>query len=365
VKITDLFIDEKVLDSPLVAELESRLGISGRVVSDAGTVFQFVSQAADPIQKGKEVLYLTKNKGSFIRECPGTRSYICCGYKILHIGTFCTMDCSYCILQVYFHPPVLQFFVNHPDMIHELQQEFAKPGISRIGTGEFTDSMIWEHSTALSSLLVPLFAGQTRAVLELKTKTTHIQRLKHLSHNRKTICAWSLNTERVIWEQERHTTSLNARLLAAEKCQSWGYPVAFHFDPIVLYDGCEAEYRHVIQQIFTRISADNIVWISIGTFRFIPELKSVIQRRFSDSTIVYGEFISGLDGKMRYFKPLRVAFYQKMVSWIRELAPDVLVYFCMESGEIWEKTMGFTPEKFGGLSRMLDVSAQKHCGLVE
>jgi spore photoproduct lyase len=363
-KITDLFIDEQVQDSPVAAEFESRLGISGRIVSDPAQVFQIVSDAADSIQKGKQVLYLTRNKSSFIRECPGTRSYLCCGYKILHIGTFCTMDCSYCILQVYFHPPLLQFFVNQQDMIRDIDREFAKPVISRIGTGEFTDSMIWEYGIPLSELLIPLFGAQSRAVLELKTKTTQIQRLKYLSHNRKTICAWSLNTERVIRDQERHTASLNARLQAAETCQSWGYPLAFHFDPVVLYEGCEAEYRHVIHRLFNRISADNIVWISIGTFRFIPELKTVIQKRFTDSTIVYGEFITGLDGKMRYFKPLRLNFYQKMVSWIRELAPNVLVYFCMESEDIWKRTMGFTPEKYGGLSRMLDLSAQKCCGLV-
>lgn len=362
-KISDLFIDAQVKHSPVVAQVQSRLGIAGQVISDPGQVFQVVSRAGDPIQKGKEVLYLTRNKGAFIRDCPGTRSYICCGYKILNIGTFCTMDCAYCILQVYFHPPLLQFFVNHEDMVSELAQEFVKPGISRIGTGEFTDSMIWEYGTNLSALLVPLFGGQSRAVLELKTKTTDIQRLKHLSHNRKTICAWSLNTERVIREQERNTASLDARLRAAQTCQSWGYPLAFHFDPLVLYKGCEEEYRRVIQKLFTRVSADNIVWISIGSFRFIPELKNIIQKRFSDSTLVYGEFITGLDGKMRYFKPLRLNLYKNIVSWIRELAPNVRVYFCMEDDEIWEKTMGFTPEKYGGLSKMLDMSAEEHCGL--
>jgi spore photoproduct lyase len=365
VKITDLIIDEQAKDFPVVADVQSRLGMTGRVISDPGQAYQEISQAMDPIQKGKEILYLTRNKGAFIRECPGTRFYTCCGYKILHIGTFCTMDCSYCILQAYFHPPLLQFFVNHEDMLHELAQTFSKPGISRIGTGEFTDSMIWEYGTNLSALLVPLFGAQTRAVLELKTKTTDIQRLKHLPHNRKTICSWSLNTERVIREQERHTTSLNARLQAAKTCEAWGYPLAFHFDPVVLYDGCEEEYRRVIQKLFSQVSADNIVWISIGTFRFIPELKNIIQKRFSRSTLVYGEFITGLDGKLRYFKPLRLNFYQKMVSWIQELAPNVRVYFCMEDEEIWEKTMGFTPEKYGGLSKMLDLSAKDHCGLIE
>jgi spore photoproduct lyase len=364
VKISELYIDMQVKDAPVVADIQIHLGIPGTVISDPGQVFQVISQADDPIQKGKEILYLTRNRGAFIRECPGTRSYVCCGYKILHIGTFCNMDCSYCILQAYFHPPLLQFFVNHEDLVRDLALEFSKPGISRIGTGEFTDSMIWEYGTHLSSILVPLFSTQTRAVLELKTKTTDIQGLKHLPHNQKTICAWSLNTERVIREQERHTASLNARLRAAETCQSWGYPLAFYFDPVVLYKGCEEEYRQVIHKLFAQVSPDNIVWISIGTFRFIPELKSIIQNRFRDSTIVYGEFITGLDSKIRYFKPIRLNFYQKMVAWIKELAPDVLVYFCMEDDEIWEKTMGYTPKQFGGLSRMLDLSAAKHCGLL-
>ena len=362
-KISDLFIDETVKHDSRVPRIQSRLGLSGKIVHDPGEVFEWVSRADDPVQTGKTTLFLTRNKGPFIRDCPGTRSYICCGYKILHIGTFCTMDCSYCILQAYFHPPVLQFFMNHEQMICELQKEFSKPDISRIGTGEFTDSMIWEYGTDLSALLVPLFASQSTSILELKTKTTDIQRLKHYTHNRKTVCAWSLNTERIIHEQERHTSSLDARLRAAAVCESWGYPLAFHFDPIVLYDGCEAEYRSVIQKLFSCVSPQNIVWISVGTFRFIPELKTIIRNRFQNSTIIYGEFISGLDTKMRYFKPVRLLFYRKLIGWIKELAPDVLVYFCMEDDEIWEKTIGFRPESHGGLSKMLDMSAAAHCDL--
>ncbi len=224
--------------------------------------------------------------------------------------------------------------------------------------------MIWEWWTGLSGLLVPKFSGQSRAVLELKTKTTAIEGLKNLPHNRKTILAWSLNTEKVIHSEERRTTSLSARLRAAAKCESWGYPVAFHFDPMVIYDGCEEDYKQVIRQMFSYVSADNIVWISLGTFRFMPSLKPIIQQRFPDSKIVYGEFISGIDGKMRYFKPLRIALYHKVASWIKEIAPDVLVYFCMEDDEVWEKSLGFVPADHGGLPEMLDESAVRHCGLI-
>ncbi len=362
-KITKLFIDKEVADLPAARLMLQKHTGACEIVEDQNKVYEFISDSKHPIQQAKETLFITKNRGSFIKECPGTSCYTCCGYKILHIGTFCSMDCSYCILQSYFHPPVLQFFVNHKDLIKEIYTLFKKEAVSRVGTGEFTDSMIWERWTGLSAVLVPEFSKQSVAVLELKTKTTDIDLLKKMHHNRKTIVSWSLNTERIIKEQERRTSSLTARLKAASACESWGYPVAFHFDPVILYDGCEEEYKKVIRSIFSYVSPGNTVWISIGTFRFMPPLKSIIRNRFPDSKITYGEFITGLDGKIRYFKPLRIDIYKKMVAWIKEIAPDVLVYFCMEDDEVWEKASGFVPKERGGLSAMLDASAIQHCGL--
>jgi spore photoproduct lyase len=358
-----LYIDQNVAELPLVVSIQSRLKVPVEIVADPQHVFDSINSAVEPVQKGKTFLFLTQNKAAYIKKCPGTRNYTCCDYKILHIGTFCTMDCSYCILQSYFHPPILQFFVNHDKLLTELNDLFAEKIITRIGTGEFTDSMIWESWTDLSKLLVPKFSTQSCVVLEIKTKTNNIEVLKDICHNRKTIVAWSLNTQRVISEEERSTASLEARFRAAAKCESWGYPLAFHFDPLIIYEDCEEDYCQVIQDLFSHVSAGNIVWISLGSFRFMPSLKPIIQRRFPRSKIIYGEFISGLDGKMRYFKPLRMELYRKIVSWIRALAPHVTIYLCMEDDEVWQKSLGFIPADRGGLPRMLDESAIKVCGL--
>lgn len=358
-----LYIDQQVVHSPQIISFRSRMNIPAVVVQSVKEVYESVSSSDDPVQKGKTILFLTRNKGAFVKPCPGTRAYTCCGYQILHVGTFCTMDCSYCILQTYFHPPILQYFVNYDDLMKELDHLFLGKKPIRIGTGEFTDSMIWEAWTDLSSLLVPKFSEQSSVILELKTKTVAIEKLKSLRHHQRTIVSWSLNTDRVIKNEEHSTASLSARLRAAAKCESWGYPLGFHFDPMVIYDGCEKEYRGVVEQLFSHVSSENIVWISLGTFRFMPSLKSIIQKRFPDSKIVYGEFISGLDGKMRYFKPLRINLYRKMVSCIREHAPNVLIYLCMEDDEVWKKSFGFVPSDFGGLPSMLDNSAILHCGL--
>lgn len=359
----EIFIDQQIADHPDVTSITNNLAISPSIVKDRTELFKHIEYDDDPLLKAKKVLYITQNKGSFIKNCPGTHFYTCCGYNILNVGTYCVMDCVYCILQSYFHPPILQYFINQKDMMDELDIFFKRKNTYRIGTGEFTDSMIWDYWTDLSQKLVVKFSSQPYAMLELKTKSSNIDKLKGLTHNRKTVISWSVNTERIIAEEENQTASLQTRLTAAKKCESWGYPIAFHFDPIIIYDGCEKDYVNVVESIFSNISTENIIWISLGAFRFMPSLKHIIQKRFPDSKIIYGEFVQGLDNKMRYFKPLRIRLYQRIIKKIKEISPEVLIYFCMEDDEVWEKSLGFIPSERGGLSEMLNENAIRYCGL--
>jgi spore photoproduct lyase len=363
VLIDTLYIDPEVDSHPVVQEFRRRLGITGTTVSDPEEIWTAVRAAGDPEARGKRVLHLTRNRGAFVKRCPGTRHYTCCGYRILHVASYCTMDCAYCILQSYFHPPVLQYFVNREDLLAELDGALADGRLHRFGTGEFTDSLIWDAWTDLSPDLVRRFAGQATSVLELKTKTARIDHLIGLAHGRRTVLAWSLNTEPVIREQERGTAPLERRLHAAAEAVAAGYPVAFHFDPLVVYAGCEADYRRVIDRMFAAVGPESIVWISLGAFRFMPGLKATLERRFPRSTITCGEFVPGLDGKMRYFKPLRMQLFRALVAAIRARGPQVCTYLCMEDDEVWRHALGFTPAERGGLSRMLDEAATRHCGV--
>ena len=127
----------------------------------------------------------------------------------------------------------------------------------------------------------------------------------------------------------------------------------FHFDPIIYYPGWEEDYKKTIDWLFKYIQPEGIAWISLGSFRFMPRLKHIIKRRFPQSDIIYGEFIPAIDGKRRYFKPIRIHVYRKILSWIREYAPNVVVYLCMELPDVWERVFGFIPDK-GKLKEMLD-----------
>jgi len=366
--IRKVFVTRDVACEPVTGQIKKRINQWKRppqweYIDHTNAAYAYINGAPDPIKAGKQALLLTRNRGPFFKKCPGTRDYICCGYKILHWASYCPMDCVYCILQAYFHPPLMQIFVNQADLWRELDALFASRTLNRVGTGEFTDSLVWEPLTDLTPMLVERFGNQTTSVLELKTKTVNIAALEGLQHNRKTILAWSLNSSAVMGALELGSAPLAKRLKAARQCSRWGYPLAFHFDPLVIYDSWEQDYALIIQALFDHVDPQQIVWISLGTFRFMPALKETIQKRFPKADLIYGEFISGMDGKMRYFKPIRIEIYQKIIEMIQAAAPHTTLYFCMEDDPVWKACFGYSPRDKGGLNQILDRSAVRHCEL--
>jgi spore photoproduct lyase len=224
----------------------------------------------------------------------------------------------------------------------------------RIGTGEFTDSLTLEEITGFSEYVIPFFIERKNTILELKTKTTNVAFLKKFDPQGKIMIAWSLNSERIQREEEKKTPSIKARIDAAKTCLTKGYRVSFHFDPIIYYEGWESDYKKTIDYLFDAIDPDKISWISMGCFRFMPQLKDVIKQRHPESVVLLGEFIKGLDGKMRYPKPLRIDIYKKMADMLRHEEFAFKLYLCMESDEVWRKSLGFSPKNSAGLIKYLD-----------
>jgi spore photoproduct lyase len=347
-----VIMEAAVADSVLAASLRKNL---------PGASFRIVDRVSDAVCRDPEVLEVVDFRGRFLKSCPGTRHYYCCGYRILHFGTQCSLDCSYCILQAYLNQPNLRLFGNIDEMFSELSDVLADNPrrLHRIGTGEFTDSLLLDPFTELSRLLVPYFGGTPNAVLELKTKTDFIENLRELDHKGHTILAWSLNSEEVRKREEPFAATIVERLEAARLCAGNGYFLAFHFDPIIDYPEWRSGYARTLDRLFAAVDASRIVWISLGAFRFMPELKEIVRLRHPSSRIACGEFIRGLDGKMRYFRDIRAEFYSFMVEMVRKADPDLCVYLCMENEDIWRESFGFSPEERGGLSRMLDCAVEK------
>ncbi len=343
-----ILIDPAVGDEPFTEKVISRCG--NIPVVEAGS-----HNMPDSFEEGKKTLFITKNRGRFLKSCPATPKYNCCDYYILDFCGHCGMDCTYCVLQSYFKTPYLSLYANIDDMKTDFRQFFVdnSEGYYRVGTGEYTDSLLLEHITGIHEEIIPLFLEQKRAVLEIKSKTDNIDSLCRINPQNKVITAWSLNPPAVIEKEEFRVASLDERLEAARKCENAGYKLAFHFDPIIRYSEWEEDYLEVVNRLFNTVNSDNIVYISMGCIRFMPALKPVVEERFPHSKIIYEEFIRGEDGKMRYLKPLRITMYKKLVRAIKELAPNVEVYFCMERPDVWEAVMGWSPKSNEELGKLL------------
>ena len=302
--------------------------------------------SADAMGAGKRRLLLTRHPGDFLKKCPGSEGSVCCNYYVINFASNCPMDCSYCYLQDYLaQNPALKVFSNVEDLMGEARDLFARQRrfFFRVGTGEITDSLALDPYVGFSELIVPFFAEQPNALLELKTKSACVDRLMSMDPKERVVVSWSMNPQVVIDADEHGTASLGERLEAARRCQEAGYKLGFHFDPMVEYSGWEKDYRAMVETLFSVLDPRRISWISMGVLRNTPALKQIMRRRFPSSRLTAGEQILGPDGKMRYFHPLRVSMYRKMLGWIRRCSPTVFVYLCMESREVWEQVFGFSP----------------------
>ncbi len=275
------------------------------------------------------------NKGRFIKPCPGTPNYVCCGYQIIDFAHGCSLGCTYCILNYYFKNEPVTIFKNRKKLFDELEEFLEKrEGITRFGTGEFTDSLLLEQALPLYNELIPYISNNNKAVLELKTKTANIEGILKIKEHRNTILSWSVNSIYVAQKEERYAPGIDTRIDAAFRVQESGYKLAFHFDPIIIHENWEAEYRKTIDLIFKKVHPENIVYISMGTLRFIPEMKHLMEKM--DTGYRGGELIKGSDNKMRYFRPLRTLVYQKIKTYLKNYVDENVIYMCMENPTVWE-----------------------------
>jgi len=293
---------------------------------------KFISSNKNPgiagYNKRRDAVFLINEKHDFFKKCPCTKGAIGCGYHIFNLGFGCLFDCTYCYLQEYNNAPGLIFPINIDKYFEEFSR-YKKPGM-RIGTGEFSDSLMLDHITEYSSAIIEFFRSYKDVTFEFKTKSSNISNLLKAKHAGNIVVSWSVNPQKIIDKNEFFTANLNERLMSAEKCAKAGYKIGFHFDPVIYFKGWECEYAELIDLLFSKIKPEEIAWISMGTFRFKPELKTIIENRFPDNEILDEELLLGYDNKLRYPDGLRIEIYKFLLRKFKKHSKKLPIYLCME-----------------------------------
>lgn len=294
----------------------------------------------------KRLLYITPFRGSFFKQCPGSKGVACCNYFVLNLGLQCNMNCSYCYLQSYINTPVLTLYSNLDDALDELRVMGESFGDLpyRIGTGEVTDSLSLDPLTLFSHELIEFFRSLPKWTLEFKTKSDCVDQFLSCEHAGNVHVSWSINPDLIVRSEEHGTASLSERLAAARKCRDRGFPIAFHLDPMIWFPEWEEHYLALVDEIADRFTPDEVPSITVGALRFRPEQRAMMRERFGlSSRALQGELFPSADGKLRYDFRLRNQMFQTILKRFKDLDPRWNAWLCMENVDSWITTMKASP----------------------
>lgn len=286
----------------------------------------------------KHHLFISR-KGASLKPWPGVeKAKDATGLRSLELVTGSQIDCSYLPLSEGIIPTVS---VNIEDTLSQLEKTFKQSPkqIFRVSTGESADSLSLDHITEFSPLLVRFFAEQPNALLELKTRTANVEHLLDLSHRNRTIVSWNLSPQDLIYSEERKTSNLDERLLAAQQIARAGYFMGFYLGPIVANQQVEmhlATYLQLIDRLFMEISPHQVAWVYLQLFQYPKGLEQAALQRFPRTRIFNGEFVP--QGKtMHYPRFVREECYRPLVAKLSEKIPLSKIHFWNEALPMWQK----------------------------
>ena len=248
---------------------------------------------AYPAEAPKESLpahrFETKElKGRIFRLCPAaSEKAVCCNLKVLNIVDNCAMACSYCVLQNHYDEAVVAVPTNLKEKLAEVQLNPDKR--YRIGTGEYSDSLLWGNKNGLLEDLFDFARANPNAIVELKTKSANIAWLLEHEVPANICCSWSLNPQTIVSHEEHKTASLDRRLAAARALADKGVRVGFHFHPMFYFEGYAAEYRDLIAQVMARFRPEEVLWVSLGCVTMLKGFAQDFRLKFSHSKLLQME----------------------------------------------------------------------------
>ena len=145
-----------------------------------------------------------ENKGSIVRDCPGTSRHVCCGYKTIDLIEGCPLSCSYCILKGYLNRAGISVHNDTAYILEQVERAISeeKQHVLRFGTGELSDSLALDRKLGLNRPIVQFFGQSKKALLELKSKWASIGHLRSCL-NPYTVVSFSLAPQASIDREEK------------------------------------------------------------------------------------------------------------------------------------------------------------------
>lgn len=328
----EIYLEKALINHPRAQTILEKLKKSPLVIESYDEIW---GRSKKPYLQKRDTLnlFLARKNGQLLKKAPD--AYGSAGephYYFIHAYN-CIYECQYCYLQGYFNTPDIVLFINHEEIIEEMQKTLDdhESGNVWFHAGEFSDSLALTHLTGELDLYHEFCRKNPRAIIELRTKSVNTRELEKLAPLSNFIVSFSLSPKEMAKRVDLKTPSTESRLRAMDHLNKLGWQIAAHFDPIIYEDKFQEKYQTLLQSMHELELNSALRYLSLGVVRFTKDVFREAERNYPESVIHTGPMIKSFDGKVRYHRPMRMW----MMNSVKEAAISSgisadSIYLCME-----------------------------------
>lgn len=225
----------------------------------------------------------------------------------------CVYNCEYCYLRGMYPSANIVIWVNIDDIFKEASQILNEHPMY-ICISYDTDLLVFENVTSFVDMWINFAASRDNLKIELRTKSSKFDSIKHIKPIENMIIAWTLSPQDIIERYEKNTPSLESRLKSIKEAVDAGWKVRICFDPLIYVDDWKEVYSKYIDDVFNTIPAYKIYDVSIGVFRISKTYLKNMKKQDKNSYILAYPF-ECKDGVCSYRESER----SKLVGYVYNL----------------------------------------------
>ncbi|MBL1261038.1 MAG: hypothetical protein COB33_010960 [Thiotrichaceae bacterium] len=324
-----IYIEEEVADHPRTKAICDRFPKATKIYCKYyGEVFNRKGQNFR-LQKQQPALILARKHKRHVLNAPdgygiGGRH----NYYFSHMLN-CVYDCRYCFLQGMYRSANYVIFVNYEDFQQAIIETAAQHPNEETWffSGYDCDSLAYEPVTDFTQEFLPTFAQLPNAYLELRTKSLQIRTLLKSEPIKNCVVAYSFTPDEISKALEHGVPSVEKRIEAMIKLQQHGWRLGLRFDPMIYQDGFEENYKNLFEQIFSRLPAECIHSVSLGTFRTPKAFHQNMVNLYPKEKLFAGRFDENR-GMITYQKELEVKMTNFCYKQLMQYIPQSLFFAC-------------------------------------
>jgi spore photoproduct lyase len=289
-------------------------------------------------RKSKKIISQNRDKKIF-GLCPvASDQTICCQLRTIDAVENCIFACSYCTIQTFYSDKIIME-EDIKDKLRTIPVEDDR--FYHFGTGQSSDSLVFGNQNGILEAHCEFARQHPNILMEFKTKSNNIEYFLTNEIPDNVVCSWTLNPGVIIKNEEYFTASLAQRIESARLLANRSIKVAFHFHPMIYYQGWSQDYPSIAATLINTFSTDEVLFVSFGSVTLIKPVINKIREIGNPTKILQMNFVTDPHGKFTYPDDIKLKMYKLIYNAFSDWHEEVFIYLCMEKASIWKETFGY------------------------